>query len=369
MKKFISILLAVMLVASLVVTASAYSVWPDAKTAEQGVKDYEEANGETVATNRYFFQMPNGNNGPLATKDVSYTETDDETGETYDVIVCHAGEHAPSWCNEYNNNGAVAGVYWWGGPATPDAWAGYQGMVEDAEQSIFYADVPAKTVVFIWNNGVDGGMDKTQEIYYKAQQTSDVACEYPDPGEYESIPDGADSFDGMIFIINPDEVSVNPLSLKQTCGGTWYFYYGDGCYGSYGEGLGDTTCKNPDHYDANGTHVGFVPAEPETEEPTTEPEPETEIPTTAPETEEPTIAPPTGLFRGDYDNDKDITILDATRAQNILAELVERPQEDFLANVDADGDGELTILDATRIQNFLAELCNMDGTKPFTPAA
>ena len=361
MKKFISILLAVMLVASLVVTASAYSVWPDAMTAEEGIAAYEADTGEEVDTNRYFFQMPNGKNGPLATKDVSYTETDEETGETREIVVCHEGEHAPSWCNEYNNNGAVAGVYWWGGPATPSAWAGYQGMVEDAEHSIFYADVPAATVVFIWNNGVDGGMDKTDPIYYMAQQTSDVPCEYPDPGEYESIPDGADSFDHMIFIINPDEVSINPLSLKQTCGGTWYFYYGDGCYGCYAEGLGDTTCQNPDHYDAEGTHVGFVDeTEPETE-------PET-VPETVPETE-PETQPLIGLFRGDYDNDKDITILDATRAQNILAELVERPDEGFLTTIDADGDGELTILDATRVQNFLAELCNMDGTKPYVPAA
>ena len=73
--------------------------------------------------------------------------------------------------------------------------------------------------------------------------------------------------------------------------------------------------------------------------------------------EMPDIAP----LRGDYDGDREITILDATRAQNIIAELTERPAEDFLINIDADGDYELTIMDATRIQRFLAELCDMDG--------
>lgn len=338
MKKFISILLAVMLVASLAVTASAVSVWPDGITVEDAIADYEANTGEEVETHHYYFQMPNGKNGPLATKDVTYEETDEETGETREVLVCKEGEHAPSWLNEYNNYGVV-GVYWWGGPAACESWAGYQGMVEDADHYIYYADIPAATVVFIWNNGVDGGMDKTQDIYYMAQQTSDVACEYPDPGEYDSIPDGADSFDNMIFIINPDEVSVNPLSLKQTCGGTWYFYYGDGCYGSYEEGKGDTTCLNPDHY-ADGVHVGWQD-----------------------DTPQPIV------LRGDYDEDEQITVMDATRAQNIIAELTARPSEDFLAAVDATGDGELTIMDATRVQNVVAELMNMDGSKPFVPAA
>jgi len=346
MKKFISILLAVMLVASLVVTASAYSVYPDALTTEEGVAAYEADTGEEVETHRYFFQMPNGKNGPLATKDVTYLETDAETGEEREVLVCKEGEHAPSWCNEYNGNGAMAGIYWWGGAALPEAWAGYQSMVEDAEHGIFYADVPVSTVVFVWNNGIDGGMDKTDPIYYMAQQSSDVGCEYPDPGEFDTIPDGADSYDGMIYVILPDEVSVNPLSLKQTCGGTWYYYYGNGCYGSYPEGEGDNTCKNIDHYDAEGNHVGWQDSG-----------------------EDPTEPPLPQVLRGDYDKDDQITIMDATRAQNIIAELYVEEDTDFLTAVDADGDGELNILDATRVQNVIAELMNMDGSKPFVPAA
>ena len=72
-------------------------------------------------------------------------------------------------------------------------------------------------------------------------------------------------------------------------------------------------------------------------------------------------------LRGDYDGDNDITIMDATRAQNIIAELIVRPDAAYLQSVDADGDKDLTIMDATRIQRVLAELCNMDGS-PYTGA-
>ena len=69
-------------------------------------------------------------------------------------------------------------------------------------------------------------------------------------------------------------------------------------------------------------------------------------------------------LRGDYDEDGEITIMDATRVQRIIAELVARPDEAFLVSIDADGDGELTILDATRIQRVIAELCDWDGNIP-----
>ena len=343
MKKFVSILLAVLLVASLVVTASAYSVYTDefTTTSDDAIQAWEDANGETVPTRTYYFQMPNGSNGPVATGDVFYEvkETDEETGEEKvvdTVLVCSEGEHTPSWYNEFTEG---AGVYWWGSaPAIPDAWAGYRALVADADQCIYYVNMPSKVVAFVWNNGVDGGMDPNDPIYYKAAQTSDVASEYPDPGEYASMPEGASSFDNCIFIVNPDSVDVNPLSHKMTCGGTWYFYYGEGCYGMYATTSGNydeaTACCNPDHFDEAGNHVGFQGGS----EPVKE------------------------YMRGDYDQDEKITIMDATRAQNILAKLYTEEDQEMLVGVDADGDGKLTIMDATRIQNVLAKIKNMDGT-------
>lgn len=69
----------------------------------------------------------------------------------------------------------------------------------------------------------------------------------------------------------------------------------------------------------------------------------------------------TALQRGDYDDDHDVTIMDATRVQNMVAENVEKQKAAILKAIDADGDGELTILDATRIQYVVAYLMNMEG--------
>ena len=349
MKKFISILLSVMLVASLVVTVSAYSVYPNPidpdaavqlTTADEAIAAYEAEFGETVSTHKYYFQMPDGVHGMRGAE----------------------GNVAPTWFNAYTQG---AGVYWWGSAeACPAAWAGYQALVDDAAQHIYYVNMPTKVVAFVWNNGVDGGtdpnpdLDPADDIYYKAAQTVDVASEYPDPGEYATMPEGADSFDECIYIINPDIISINELSKKQTCGGTWYFYYGDGCYGEYAKDSANYEgCCNPDHFDESGTHVGYIPAEDPTEAPTEE---VTEAPTEAPTEADPWA----DVIRGDYDQDKTITVMDATRAQRIIAELDERPEEGFLKAVDADGDGDLNITDATRVQNVVAELMNMDGT-PF----
>ena len=259
MKRFISLLLAFVLAASLVtVPISAVSIYPDGMTSEEAVAQYEIENGVTVPTYRYYFQMPNGRTGPVATDDVVYYQENYETGEKTEVVYCAAGEKAPSWYNEYTEG---AGIYWWSGAAPCDRWAGYQAMSEDYEQSIYYADVPRNVVSYIWNNGVDGGMDSSNPIYYCAAQTVDIASEYPDPGEYASIPEGADSFDNMIVIVDPDKIDVNPLSKKATCGYNWYFYYGDGCYGSYAMDSAEfvsveDNCLNPDHY-VNGVHVGY----------------------------------------------------------------------------------------------------------------
>ena len=69
---------------------------------------------------------------------------------------------------------------------------------------------------------------------------------------------------------------------------------------------------------------------------------------------------------GDADNDGEVTILDATRVQRVLADLdaftkteneyvTEEPEENTVWEFsDMDLDGETTIMDATRVQRFLA---------------
>ena len=69
-----------------------------------------------------------------------------------------------------------------------------------------------------------------------------------------------------------------------------------------------------------------------------------------------------------------VTVIDATRAQRILAGLNTDSNPTHVKNVDADNDGALTILDATRIQRVIAGLCDWNGNirepdeLPFVPA-
>ena len=304
MKKTICILLTLALFSAMILPASAFNVWPDWITSDEAIAAYEAQTGETIETNRYYFMMPDGVHGRR-----------DELGG-----VCE------SWYNEYSQG---AGVYWWQRPAACESWAGYQAKAADAEQGIWYADLPKDVEVFVWNNGVDGGSDETQPIYTQAALTPDIFCEPAEPGEYDTMPEGCDCFDNCIYVLTP--IISTAIYYKWHASGDWYFYYGDGCYGMYAEDSDNFTdiahnCCNPDHFDANGNHVGF--AKPR---------------------------------RGDYDWDNDITIMDATRAQNIIAENVTDTNPAHIANVDADRDGELTIIDATRIQRVLAELCDWNG--------
>ena len=333
MKKFISVLLALMLVLSTSVVAfSAYNVVDaDAPSLEEAMADYE---GEPA---RVYFMMPNGKNGPLATEDVYAhvpEEVDPETGEVieeeHDVLFIEAGSKAPSWFNDFNigkDGKHYAGFYWWKTFGAPDAWPGYRMEIDDYDNCVYYADVPGSDdlTTGIFNNGVDGGMDKTLPIYHMAAQSANLNMEGIFPGEDDNdiltygTPDPY-TFDGCIFVVDPNQVSISSYSGQQTCGGFWYVYYGNGCYGiEYAEGIGEDSeypdgtpgwtddvaemCMNPDHFNEAGEHVGYhedeptptdAPAEP-TEapaEPTEAPAEPTEAPvepTTAPA--EPTEAP------------------------------------------------------------------------------
>ena len=346
MKRLIGILLAVALLVSCVaISTAAYSVFePGAQTVAEAVEEYEILNETEVATNRYFFLMPDGTNG----------EKGDDAENKPEML----GQYAPSWYNKVSN---VAGIYWWGTvPAAPTAWAGYRAEKAEAPR-VFYADVPQAVTTIIWNNGVDGGMDNTLDIYYLAAQTINIPSEYYEAGESDNYPDGTDSFDNMIFVIDPDYVSIAELSLKQTCGGEWYYYYGNGCYGFTKDGT-EADCLRDDHFDENGNHV--IPEatpEPSTEKHTDAPtEPETtdpELPTDesseATEPTEPTTEP-AGLL-GDVDNDGQVTVLDATQIQMFKAAMIEFTDAQ-IALADFDGDGQVTVLDATTIQLFRAGL-------------
>ncbi|MBR2714954.1 MAG: dockerin type I repeat-containing protein [Ruminococcus sp.] len=335
MKRLISILLAVMLVASCAVVASAYG-WndPDIKTVDEAVAEHVELMGEEVATNRYYFLMPNGKNGELGDDD----SVDEVTGEP----IGHAGEFAPTWfvpMSETTVATGTAGIYWWGsGVADPAAWVGYlPSGSEESDPYVFYADVPQAATTIIWNNAVDGGMDSTQPIYFCAAQSINIPCEYYEPGESENYPDGTESFDNMIFVVDPDLISVAEFSGRQTCGGEWYYYYGNGCYGFTPDGT-EADCLRDDHYDAEGNHV--IPEHdpiPPVEPPSSE--------STAPE-----------YLLGDVDGDGVVSVMDATEIQMVLAQTKEYATETSELAADVDKDGQVSIMDATEIQMIQAGL-------------
>ena len=187
-----------------------------------------------------------------------------------------------SWKSEkYNANDA--GAYWWNGSdacssldgtSVGAAWPGYKMQVENAENNIFYVDLPTDVPNIIFNNYLNGGeravdgetgkvtFEFGEEQFKAAKQTKDVYCAYYSEGDnthYDELLDGdfweqaQEAFDGndktffgkfadnffedpdwgismnfnnMIYVTDPKNVSVGELSGKETYGGEFYFFYG-----------------------------------------------------------------------------------------------------------------------------------------------
>lgn len=251
-KKIISLLLAVMLTVSMI-TVAAISV--SASTDEQGryVPSIDEHN-------RYYFYMPS------------------------------------DW---YNDKADHAGIYWWegtdacssidgGNPDSP-AWPGHTAQPSDVA-NIYYVDCPADVGTIIWNNGFDGGDDATNPDYVKAVQTVNIGCEYYDPGESPNYPDGTDSFDNMIYVVNPNYTSVS-VTGKSTFGGEWYYYYGNGEYGFAEEkGAGGAAVYTTDYQPPKDVEESTAPTTDTTTPETTTATEGTDA-TTVPATEGTTAAP------------------------------------------------------------------------------
>lgn len=305
MKRIISILLAVLLLVSCaVVAASAYgNDDPSFMTVKEALDIYEMDYGTRPETNRYYFLMPNGSNGDLG-------DDDSETGKY--------GQFAPTWYKTFDDGTPAtntAAIYWWqSGVADPIAWVGYGADGhEESDPNVYYVDAPKAATMIVWNNAVDGGQDSTKPVYFCAAQTGNIPCEYYEPGENEHYPEGTESFDNMIYVIDPDLVTISDFSQMQTCGGEWYYYYGDGCYGYTKDGTTDDCLRGDHDHSVN-------------------------------------------YLLGDVDGDGDVSILDATEIQLVLAQLKEWNNDTAVLAADYDGDGDVSVLDATEIQLVLAGL-------------
>ena len=199
---------------------------------------YAPGDNVTCGTYRYYFAMPN------------------------------------NWLNEYSD---TAGIYWYNGTDACGAvegsgsdlkWPGYKAQryaFESDSYGLYFIDCPTDVPQIIWNNYTDGGLDEEAPIYLTAKQSNDAATEFyvaDDSDLYDQdwfdemeesylgdkvkLGDFADNFfydeeyglgfafnfDNMIFVA-PVEPNGGNFAGRPTYMGEWYFYYGNGFYGSY----------------------------------------------------------------------------------------------------------------------------------------
>ena len=186
-----------------------------------------------------------------------------------------------SWKSE-EFNATEAGAYWWNGSdacgsfgdtSTGVDWPGYKMQVENAENNIFYLDLPTDVPNIDFNNYLNGG-ERTEDVYtgkvtfefseeqFKAaKQSVDVICQYYSEGDdshYDELLNGkfwakaqealdgndktffgkfADNFfedpdwgvsmnfNNMIYVIDPNNTSVS-VTGKEVYYGEFYFFYG-----------------------------------------------------------------------------------------------------------------------------------------------
>lgn len=316
MKKIICLLLSLCCVLTAIIAALPASAADSLKTAAEALSEYRQKTGKAVETIRYYFLLPNGNN----------------------CITGKDGKKADSWKNDQTDS---AGIYWWSGNTyMPESWPGY-AAIRVGSTDMFYADIPLGVTNIIWNNILpDGDLSRQSQMF---EIGIDNGPDYP----------VSYLMNNAVFVVDPDNSSVNPLSNRVEYSLEFYEYYGEDHFGK------DHECLNAEHQ-----HDGETFTEP-TVAPETDPvtEPNTEADTeavTEPQTEAGTeIATEAEITKlGDADGDGGISILDATVIQRHLADLTNESFNEAAADVD--GDNIVTILDATQIQRHLAGLSASD---------
>jgi len=238
MKKLVSVILCVLLIVGSL-SVSSFSA-ATAQSIKQAIEIYEAESGEKVNTNRYYFLMPDGTNGKLGKDDWFFKD-----------------EYTPSW---YNDNTNHAGIYWWDtGKIDPDSWPGYKMYKADSD-SVFFADVPDFVEAVVFNNNFDGGTDPSSPVYNDSKQTANIyTCGY-EPEESEIYPQGLESFDNMIFVIDPDMYMYGDTSsVGKIWWGEWFYYYKNGCYGTVKDG-NEHNCIRDDH-NHERLYINFDPAD------------------------------------------------------------------------------------------------------------
>ena len=136
------------------------------------------------------------------------------------------------WLNESTaTTGNTAGIFWWDGTNGYNVWPGVPAKKGDVE-GVYYYDVPTDVTNIVWNNYFDGGNDIYAPYYPDDIQTVQINVQFYWPDESELYPDGLDNFDGMIYVVDFTRYDYNDYSGKIVFYGEWFYYYGNGEYGT-----------------------------------------------------------------------------------------------------------------------------------------
>ncbi|MBR3971873.1 MAG: hypothetical protein IKJ83_03180 [Ruminococcus sp.] len=209
------------------------------------------------------------------------------------------------WKNDFTaETGNTAGVYIWEGDLLTSGWPGDPITPADFD-GVYYVDCPTTTTSIIFNNYLDGGQDISEPRYPAAIQTINIGTEYYDPEENPYYPEGTENFDGMIFVTDYSQIDYSDYSHKMIIGGTWFYYYGNGEYGT-SKVKGESEVMTDPHlrmdlelpYDAGDPYATTAPTE----------EPSSTVPTTAATTTAPTATTTTTPVEPPKGCDTDITV-------------------------------------------------------------
>lgn len=140
----------------------------------------------------------------------------------------------------YTFNNATACAYWWDGTDKCVDWQHSYQMrstpltLEDGS-NVYYIDLGETVANVIFNNGIDGGAKAAEgetpsPNWGKNFQTKDTNLEGYMANDSDTYPEGLKTFENMIYIVDPSQVSVSELSGATTYGGEWYYLHADGKY-------------------------------------------------------------------------------------------------------------------------------------------
>lgn len=166
--------------------------------------------------------------------------------------------------DEYFTTNDSVGYYYWS-PNENGPWPGLEMTpAPEVGQNVFKCEVSPAVGTIIFNAFVNAGDPADPELAPHAHQTVNIAAEgyYDDECPYGDLQ--VENFDGLIYVLNENEKSVNDLSGAATTGGAWFsldpsseYYYKNYSeyYGSYGFADESTTDTDLDTNVPVGTSV------------------------------------------------------------------------------------------------------------------